>query len=404
MRIAQIAPIVESVPPKKYGGTERVVHSLTEQLVKIGHDVTLFASGDSQTSANLVSVYPKSLKEANFQDLYGANCYTMLNIGTAYALQDHFDIIHDHTGYMALPAAQTSKTPVVMTYHGPITPEVRLVHQMLNSPFLVSISKSQARPGPDLNWAGTVYNGLEMSRYPFSEADDGYLLFVGRIDAEKGVHHAIKVAQILGLPLIIAAKLDRSPLYLNYYRTKIKPHLNQEIRWVGEVDEKERNKLMSKALAFLHPVTWPEPFGLTMIESMACGTPVVAFNQGSIPEVIQDGRSGFVVGNVEQMVQAVKNIKQIDRRYCRQYALKNFSAKKMAEGYLKIYAQAVEKKKIRDRMRSFVGPVALRNFTREGSLLTPVYPGRSGRASSAYTHDIRRFKTIPAKVKLDLED
>jgi glycosyltransferase involved in cell wall biosynthesis len=350
MRIAQIAPIVESVPPKKYGGTERVVHALTEQLVKLGHDVTLFASGDSQTSAKLVSIYPKSLKEANLKDPYGANIFSVLNVGQAYDLQNSFDIIHDHNGYTSLAAANIAKAPVVMTYHGPITPEVKYIHEVLNKPFLVSISRSQSKPFPTLNWAGTVYNGLEMKDYPFSAQNEGYLLFVGRISREKGVHNAIEVAKRLNLPLIIAAKLENKyKPDMDYFRKFVKPHLSDKIKWVGEVDEQQRNKFMSNALAFLHPITWAEPFGLTLIESMACGCPVVAFGLGSIPEVIENEKTGFVVNTIDEMVQAVQKVAQINRRYCREYALKNFSARNMTEGYLKIYEKVIAQKQLRNR-------------------------------------------------------
>ncbi len=343
MKIAQVAPIIERIPPKKYGGTERVVYALVEELVKRGHDVTLFASGDSLTSAKLVSVYPKSLKESKFKDLYGANVYTLLNIGLSYHLEREFDIIHDHNGYFSLPTANVARTPVVMTYHGPITPDVRQIHEVLRRPYLVSISKSQAKAAPNLRWAGTVYNGLEMSHYPFSNHPGRYLLFVGRISEEKGVHHAITVAKLLNLPLIIAAKLETAASWdVDYFKKRIKPHLNRQIRWVGEVDEKKRNKLMAGALAFLHPVTWQEPFGLTLIESMACGTPVVAFDKGSIPEIVDDGKSGFVVRTIKQMVRAVKKTAKLNRQEIRRYALANFNAKKMTEGYLKIYEQILK--------------------------------------------------------------
>lgn len=335
MKIAQIAPVIERVPPKKYGGTERVIHALTEELVRRGHEVTLFASGDSKTSAILKSVYPRALREAKLKDIYGNNIWSIANIATAYDLQDDFDIIHDHTGYLSLPAANLSKTPVVMTMHGPFTPEVRQIFDRFRKPHLVTISNSQSFPAPALNYAGTVYNGLEMEDYPFSDTHDGYLLFVGRISMEKGVHHAIEVAQQLNMKLIIAAKLEQ--VDRPYFLEHIEPFLNEDIQWIGEVTESERNHLMSKAACFLHPVTWREPFGLTLIEAMACGCPVVAFDKGSIPEIINNGKTGFVVQDVEAMIDALKNIDTIDRHACRDYALATFSAKKMADGYEEIY-------------------------------------------------------------------
>lgn len=343
MKIAQIAPIIESVPPKKYGGTERVVYALTEELVRRGHEVTLFASGDSKTSAALKSVYPRALRLAKLKDIYGSNIWTLANIASAYSMQDEFDIIHDHTGYLSITAANISSTPVVMTMHGPFTPEVRQVFNMFRNPNLVTISKSQSFPAPTLNYAGMVYNGLSMEDYPFTVEQEGYLLFVGRISMEKGTHFAIQVAQQLNLPLIIAAKLEQVDRV--YFLEYVEPFLNEDIRWIGEVNESERNQLMSKALCFLHPVTWREPFGLTLIEAMACGCPVVAFDKGSIPEIIENGITGFVVQDIEAMIDAVENIYTIDRHKCRQHALNNFNAKLMADGYEKIYQKILSDKK-----------------------------------------------------------
>lgn len=335
MKIAQIAPIVERVPPKKYGGTERVVHALTEELVKRGHEVTLFASGDSQTSAKLEWVYPRGLREAKLPDLYGTNPWTMLNFGMAYELQDEFDIIHDHLAPLSIPAANIASTPVVMTMHGAFTPANRKLFQSLRSPSIVSISEAQIFSAPNINHAGTVHNGLPMEAYPFGGEPGKYLLYVGRIAMEKGVHFAIEVAEQLDIPLIIAAKVD--PVDQTYFRTYIEPRLSERIRWIGEVDEAERNKLMSEALCFLHPVTWREPFGLTLIEAMACGCPVVAFNRGSIPEIVKTGVTGYVVEDSESMMDAVEAVGTIDRAACRAHVLENFSAAKMADRYEAVY-------------------------------------------------------------------
>lgn len=336
LKIAQVAPIIERVPPKKYGGTERVVAHLAEGLVERGHAVTLFASGDSITSAELVSVYPRSLREAKFPDLYGLNSMTLLNVGMAYATQHRFDVIHDHVGYIGLPIANLARKPTVITYHGPITGHVRRLFQTFTRPSLVTISKSQARGAADLHHAGTIYNGLDMESYPFSPTDDGYLLSVGRISMEKGTHHAIDVAQYLNLPLIIAAKLDAADL--PYFHQYIGPRLSDEqIRWVGEVDTETRNNLMSKALCLLHPNTWSEPFGLTLIEAMACGAPVVGFNRGSIPELIVHGKTGFIVDTVDEMIEAVRRIGTISRANTRQHALKNFNHRLMVERYEALY-------------------------------------------------------------------
>ncbi len=342
MKIAQIAPIAERVPPKKYGGTERVVHALTEELVRRGHDVTLFASGDSLTSAKLVSVYPRGLREAKLQDIYGLNSFTLLNIGVAYTLQNEFDIIHDHNGTYGLPTANISNTPVLQTIHGPFTAENRHIYRRLKKPYLATISKSQATV-LDLNYAGNVYNGLAMEDFPFSREHDGYLIFVGRVSMEKGVHIAIDTARELNLPLLIAAKVDQNDR--PYFHEYVEPYLSEQIQWIGEVDEKRRNELFSRAMCSLHPVTWREPFGLTIIEAMATGCPVVALNKGSISELIKNGETGFVVEDLEEMVDAVENIHTIDREACRIHALSKFNAVKMTDDYLKIYKNILKKQK-----------------------------------------------------------
>jgi glycosyltransferase involved in cell wall biosynthesis len=350
MKIAQIAPIIESVPPKMYGGTERVISALTEELVKRGHQVTLFASGDSLTRARLSSVYPISLREANVENLYGHNIWSLLNVGLAYQEQEKFDIIHDHNSQnnpVSLPLANLVKTPVVMTLHGPLTHGYYKSFEFYKKPYLVTISKKQAVPAPYLNYIGNVYHGLSMNHYPFSREDNGYLLFVGRIRIEngvevKGLHHAISVAKRIGMPLLIAAKIDSAPEDKAYFQHVIKPQLSKQIIWIGEVDELERNRLMHKAYCLLHTVNFAEPFGLTLIEAMASGCPVVAFNKGSIPEVILNSKTGYVVEDEDEMVEAIKKIRAIDRFFCRLYALEHFSAGRMADDYEKIYTKVLE--------------------------------------------------------------
>lgn len=340
MKIAQIAPIVERVPPKKYGGTERVVSALTEELVRRGHEVTLFASGDSITAAKLESIYPRGLREARIKEMYGLNYLTLLHYGWAYELQAEFDIIHDHLAPYTLPTANIAHTPTVVTMHGPFTTENRKLFQTFRAPAVVTISQSQAFPVPNINHVGTVYNGLPMEHYPFGERAGDYILFVGRISMEKGVHFAIEVAQQLDIPLIIAAKLEK--IDRPYFNEYIEPWLSDRIKWIDEVNEEERNKLMSGARCFLHPVTWREPFGLTMIEAMACGCPVVGFNRGAVPEIIKTGETGYVVEDIEGMIEAVENIHAIDRAKCREHALANFNAGRMAEGYENIYKTLLE--------------------------------------------------------------
>ncbi len=335
MKIAQIAPLSERVPPPKYGGTERVVYELTEGLVKRGHDVTLFASGNSKTSAQLYSLLPKSIRELNLKNPYGLNEWNILNVGVAYAHQSEFDIIHDHNYVISMPTANLSRTSVIHTVHGCFHEDNIPLYSILNRVNLVTISKKQEEMGKGLNIIGTVYNGLSMDHYPFSREHDGYLLVIARISEEKGIHYAIDVAEALDLPLIIGGRISTNEY--KYFTEQIKPRLSGKIKWVGEVNEKDRNVLMSKAMCMLHPVTWPEPFGLTMIEAMACGCPVVALNQGSISEVIADGRTGFVVNSVEGMTYAVKRIHEIRRTACRAYALDKFNAQTMVDSYERIY-------------------------------------------------------------------
>lgn len=340
MKIAQIAPLLESVPPKKYGGTERVIYSLTEALVKRGHQVTLFASGDSVTSARLVSVCKKNLRE---QGLYNSRkAWVILNIGKAYSMQEEFDVIHDHTGFIGLSAASLAATPVLITLHGPITLSEKPIYEGFKHLNFVSISKAQMVPAPTLNFLGTVHNGVVDISYPFSPTSDNYLLFVGRFSPEKGAHFAIQVAEYLNIPLIIAAKLDTDGQ--KYFQEKIEPKLSSSIRWVGEVTAEERNKLMSKAVCLLSPIDWREPFGLVLTEALACGCPIVAFRRGSVLEIVEEGRVGFIAEDVEEMVEAVKKISKINRSYCRKYALERFTPEMMVKSYEELYKQLLLKK------------------------------------------------------------
>jgi glycosyltransferase involved in cell wall biosynthesis len=324
------------------------VHALTEELVKRGHEVTLFASGDSLTSAKLVSVFPRALREAKQKDIYGANCWTLLNIGLAYDMQDEFDIIHDHNAHLGVAIANMATTPVVMTVHGALSIEEKEIFNRLRKPNIVTISDSQSFPAPGLNYIGMIHNGLPMENYPFSETHEDYLLCVGRFIPEKGIHFAIETARQLNMKLIIGAKLEQ--VGKTYFQEYIEPYLSEDIVWVGEVDTDKRNELMSKAYCFLHPTNWREPFGLTLIEAMACGCPVVAFDKGAIPEIIENGKTGFVVQDVETMVDAVQSIGKIDRKYCREYALENFSAKKMTDEYEIIYQEALKRSKGKKEM------------------------------------------------------
>lgn len=340
MRIAQIAPLIERIPPKKYGGTERVVSVLTEELVRRGHDVTLFASGDSETQAKLVATYPRALREAFPDDPQKKMMISLMHLGQAYERAKEFDIIHDHTGQFGVAFANSSPTPVVMTMHSAFNAQNMSMYRILRRPNLVTISDYQASMAPGLNLHSTVYNGLPLDQFPFSWKSEDYLLYVGRICPEKGLHHAIEVAKATGKQLIIAAKLDKDR-YQDYFAEQIEPQLSEQIKWIGEVGEEQRNELYSKALCLLHPVTWPEPFGLTLIESMASGCPVIAFPQGSIPEVVKQGVGGLVVNSVEEMIQAVRAVQNIDRWQCRQYARGRFDERQMVEGYEEVYRQVI---------------------------------------------------------------
>lgn len=342
LKIAMIGPIAERVPPKKYGGTERVVYALTEELIKRGHKVTLFASGDSKTSATLESIYPMALREAKLRDPHGLNEWTILHLLNAYKKGAAFDLIHDHNSVFGLPIAEFVQTPTVITIHGAISASNRRLFESVTKPHLVTISKSQGKPFQNIKFAANVYNGASFVNYPFKSRQKGYLLFVGRISMEKGVHLAIDAALDLNLPLIIAAKLD--VVDIKYFREYIEPRLSDKlIKWVGEVDEKQRNKLMSEAMCMLHPVTWREPFGMTLIEAMACGCPVIAFNNGSIPEVIINGETGFIVEDLEEMVNAILQIKKINRKTCRVHAISNFNSKRMTDSYEELYLKILKK-------------------------------------------------------------
>ncbi len=327
MKIVQLAALIERVPPRRYGGIERFVHYLTEELVRRGHEVTLFATADSKTKAKLVSSAPHPLREMHVAD---TAAFTLLNVARVYNNAAKFDIIHNQLDYFALPTAALSETPTITTLHGSINLENKHIYKECEDQNFVSISNAQRKGGENLNWRATIHHGIPVEKFPYSDKAEDYLLYVGRISLEKGTHIAMDVAKALNKKLIIAAKLDKADV--DYFNQYVAPRLyNEKISWVGEVGDEERNKLMSKALCLFHPVTWPEPFGLAMVEAMACGSPVIAFREGSIPEIVENNKTGFVVEKEKEMINAVRKIKLISRKACRRHIEKNFSLKKMAD-------------------------------------------------------------------------
>lgn len=339
MRIAQVSPLYESVPPRLYGGTERIVHYLTEALVALDHEVTLFASRDSRTSARLAACCGESLRLSACQDPIAPH---VLMAEQVIRHADDFDIIHSHIDYLMFPAARRRpEAPVVTTLHGRLDlPELAGIHREFKGAPLISISRDQRRPLPDSAWAGTVPHGLPRDLYPFQGKRGSYLAFVGRMSPEKRPDLAIEIASRAGLPLKLAAKVSRHEQ--DWFEDRIKPMLSRPgIEFVGEIGEKDKAGFLGGAAALLFPVDWPEPFGLVMIESMACGTPVIAFRRGSVPEVIEDGVSGFVVDDAEAAIAKVPAAAALDRARVRAAFERRFTADRMARDYLRIYGNLI---------------------------------------------------------------
>jgi glycosyltransferase involved in cell wall biosynthesis len=341
MRIAQISPLWESVPPLRYGGTERVVHYLTEELVRRGHDVALFASGDSQTSADLRPVVPQALRLGGVSG--DPTVHEIIQLDRVVEQADQFDILHFHTGHFHFPVATRLAVPFLNTLHGPLNaPEqVRLYDHFQQVP-LVSISEAQRRPVPKAHWLGTIHHGLPNDLYTLNPSPAGYLAFIGRISPEKRLDRAIEIAAAVGLPLRVAAKVDRADQA--YYRDVIAPMLadNPQVEFIGEVDDAGKQELLGGALALLFPIDWPEPFGLVMIEANACGTPVIAWRNGSTPEVIRPGVNGELVESIEEAVAAVRRIDQLDRARIRADFETRFSVTRQAEQYERLYRHQIQ--------------------------------------------------------------
>ncbi|MGH1396862.1 MAG: glycosyltransferase family 4 protein [Trichormus sp.] len=343
MRIAQISPLSERVPPTAYGGTELIVSLLTDELVRRGHEVTLFASGDSISLANLVSVHPCALRLDSTVKEPGI--YEMLQLGSVYEQAAEFDIIHSHMGCASLPYANLVNTPTVHTLHGIFTTDNEKLFRYGKEQSFVSISNSQRELRLGLNYVATVYNGIDISSYKFhpQPEEPPYLAFLGRISPEKGTHLAIKIAKETGWRLKIAGKIDI--VDLKYYEQEIKPLIDgKQVEYLGEANHTQKNALMGGAVATLFPITWREPFGLVMVESMAAGTPVIAMKLGSTTEVISHGKTGFICNSIEEFIPSLDKIADLDRYSCRKYVENRFSLQHMTDGYEAVYQQILQKK------------------------------------------------------------
>jgi glycosyltransferase involved in cell wall biosynthesis len=340
MRIAQVAPLYESVPPQLYGGTERIVHYLTEELVALGHEVTLYAAGDSRTSAELISVCPRSLRldEGCIDPI--AHHMTMLELISRH--HDRYDILHFHIDYMHFMMSRLLGLRQLTTLHGRLDlPDLQALYHGFSDMPVVSISDAQRAPLPQANWRGTVLHGLPTELLKFSPRPADYFAFIGRISPEKRVDRAIEIAIALNVPLRIAAKVDKNDQ--EYFETEIEPLLSHPlVEYIGEISESEKSEFVGGARALLFPIDWPEPFGLVMIEAMACGTPVVAFEHGSVPEVLEDGVTGYIVRDMPAAIEAARRATVLDRGRVRETFERHFSARRMALDYLELYRDICE--------------------------------------------------------------
>jgi glycosyltransferase involved in cell wall biosynthesis len=341
MHIAQIAPLTEAIPPKLYGGTERVVSWLTEELIALGHEVTLFASGDSVTSARLEAVWPRALRlDGSVRD---PNALHMLMLEQVYRRAAEFDFLHFHLDYYPFSLFARQAIPFVTTLHGRLDlPEHQPVFDAFSQVPVVSISHAQRRPLPQANWQRTVHHGLPERLLVPQPVKPSYFAFLGRIAPEKGIDRAIRIAEHCGVPLKVAAKVDRADR--DYYDERIRPMIAAaaNVEYIGEINDKEKSEFLSGAFALLVPIDWPEPFGLVMIEAMACGTPVIAFNRGSAPEVVDDGISGFIVEDENGAIGAVDRLGHLSRDKIRRQFEQRFTARRMAMDYLGVYRSLMD--------------------------------------------------------------
>ncbi len=340
LRIAQVAPLYESVPPQLYGGTERVVAYLTEELVRQGHEVTLFASGDSRTRARLVAPCPRALR----LDPYPRDALAqhLVMIEEVFRRAHDFDFIHFHVDYLHYPASSRQRVPHLTTLHGRLDlPDLALLYQTFPEMPVVSISNAQREPLSWLNWQDTVHHGLPEDLYGFQEEPEDYLAFLGRVSPEKRLDLAIEIARRAGLPLRVAAKVDAADA--DYYEQVIRPLMREPgVEFLGEIGEHDKRTFLGRARALLFPIDWPEPFGLVLIEAFACGTPVIAFRRGSVPEVLDHGETGFLCATVEEAVEAVRRLPEIPRHGCRRVFERRFTAARMTRDYLNLYRRKLE--------------------------------------------------------------
>ncbi|MGI6103776.1 MAG: glycosyltransferase family 4 protein [Patescibacteria group bacterium] len=341
LKIAMLAPIEEQVPPKKYGGTELIVHNLTEELASRGHDVTLLASGDSQTNVNLVPVFPKAIRtlpESKNIDVRRALSIIGAGRVVEYLKDKEFDIVHNHIGWMFLPFAGIAGMPVVTTFHGFLKASYEAeVYRHYADHNYISISMNQRESAQTkLNFIANVYNGINIEKFRFFPEPKNYFAFLARISQEKGAFEAIQIAKKARVNLVMAGKID--PVDEKYFKNKIEPLIDgEQIKFIGEIGHEEKVELLGNAKALIAPIQWEEPFGLYFIESMICGTPVIANRMGSVPEIIVDGKTGFIVDGIDEAVEKIEQIGAIERLDCHKHVKKNFSSKKMADRYLEAY-------------------------------------------------------------------
>jgi glycosyltransferase involved in cell wall biosynthesis len=339
MKILIISPPWIRVPPRGYGGIEWVVALLADELVKMGHETVLFATGDSDTKAVLKYVF----KEGQTSKM-GMSLYDSMQVSNALKIAGDFDIIHDHSGFLAVAFHHLIDTPILHTLHGAFVEDTKLFYSAYkDAVFYSAISEYQRNCLPELNYVDTVYNAIDVYNYPYSEEKDDYLILVSRVCADKGTHRAIEIAKKMGEKLVLVGKVD--PVDRNYYEEEVKPYIDgDQIIFKGEVPEDEKRKLLQKAKCFIFPIQWAEPFGLVMTEALACGTPVVATRNGSTPEVVTNGEVGYIVDDMEDMPAAIEMTKKINSKACRDYVLENFSPEIMAKKYVDNYTRILENK------------------------------------------------------------